>query len=273
MAKLSVVIPWADRPELARTLAHNAEQFRRLEAEVLVACCGGDAAVLKECIAGAECDVGAVFIDASFNKALALNIGAHFARGDVLFFLDSDLLLGEGACLAALERLSGDSAVTLARVTESVPPAGLRLPHLKAITHVLELESSDGRRVRVETNCRSMADGSRSAPGNVVLLKRHFERAGGMNSDLTGWGFEDLDLLIRLQLCEGLRVESAGSAVHLTHGDDRRRIDGASRVENETHNFNQCMANYGLGHYSGTYADDVASWRDAARVVARFTSA
>jgi hypothetical protein len=258
---LTVVIPWADRPELARTLRHNAGEFRRLGAEVLVVCCGGDAGMLAACtndVPGLEVDT--VVLDAPFNKALALNVGAHRARGATLFFLDSDLLLDPGACETALARVSDERAVTLARVVESDARLGTPLPHLRTITHVLELETSNGKVVRVETNRRDVSGESRGAPGMVFVEKRHFELVGGMNSDLTGWGFEDVDLLIRLKLAAGLAVEPAGSAVHLTHGDDLRRIDGPSRSSNEALNFGMCMANYGLGHYLGTYQDDVATW-------------
>ncbi len=43
---LSILIPWADRPELAQTLSANAQVFAALEAEVLVANCGGDDSAL-----------------------------------------------------------------------------------------------------------------------------------------------------------------------------------------------------------------------------------
>jgi hypothetical protein len=205
--------------------------------------------------------VRSVSIDAPFNKALALNIGAHHARAETLFFLDSDLELGKGTCAAALSRVADDCAVTLDRVVEARPQTRAEYPELRAIVNTFELETSDGRKVRIETNRQRLEDGSRSAPGMVFLRKKCFEQVGGMNSDLTGWGWEDLDLLLRLQLCLSLRIERVGTAKHLTHGDDTRCIDGSSRAANEARNASMCLANYGQGYYFGTYADDVASFR------------
>jgi GT2 family glycosyltransferase len=259
--RLSVVIAWANRPELAHTLVANAPVFAEADAEVIVASCGGNAEVLAGCVARAESPrVRSVSIDAPFNKALAINVGAHHARAEALFFLDSDLVLGAGTCRQALSRVSENCAVTLDRVVESAPEARLDYPHLRAIVNTFEIETDDGRCVRIETNRRRLDDGSRSAPGMVFVRKSCFEQVGGMNSDLTGWGWEDLDLLLRLQLCLALRIERIGTATHLTHGDDRRCIDGTSRALNEARNASLCMANYGLGHYLGTYDDDVSTW-------------
>jgi glycosyltransferase involved in cell wall biosynthesis len=194
-----------------------------------------------------------------FNKSLALNVGAHHAHGETLFFLDADLELHEGSCSAGLRLVSDDCAVTLDRVVESAAKQGRVYEHLHSIVNSIELETDEGRVVRLETNRRHLHDGSRSAPGMVFVRKSRFEQVGGMNSDLTGWGWEDLDLLARLQLAAGMRIERAGTATHLTHADEARSISGPHRAANESHNAAMCMANYGLGYYLGTYADDVAT--------------
>ena len=257
--QLSVVIAWADRPELARTLAHNMPVFEEADAEVIVASCGGSPELLRDCLARARSPrVESITIPTSFNKALALNVGAHRARAETLFFLDSDLELARGTCSEALAVVDESCAVTLDRVVESEGD-GLDYPGLRSVINTFALETADGRSVQI-VNHRHLDDGSRNAPGMVFLRKSCFEGVGGMNSDLTGWGWEDLDLLFRLQLSLRLRVERFGTATHLTHGDERRSIDGASRILNEARNSNMCMYNYGVGHYLGTYADDVATW-------------
>jgi glycosyltransferase involved in cell wall biosynthesis len=259
--RLSVIIPWANRPELARTLVLNEAEFKRAGAEVLIACCGGDRALLSHCLAEAsETPVVVVEIETRFNKALALNLGVSRARADSLLLLDSDVVLDAGACAAALELVSPRCAVTLDRVVESSRSERTPYPHLCSVVHSTELEMADGRRIRIETNRRRVADGSRSAPGIVFLNRDSFIEVDGMNSDLSGWGWEDLDLLLRLQLLSGASVERAGGGTHLSHGDEQRCIDGASRASNEALNASMCLANYGLGHFYGTYEDDVAKW-------------
>ena len=51
-----------------------------------------------------------------------------------------------------------------------------------------------------------------------------------------------------------------GSVVHLSHGDDVRSFEGSTPDANEQRNYTMCLVNYGLGHYRGTFEDDVATW-------------
>ncbi|HKY36109.1 MAG TPA: galactosyltransferase-related protein [Polyangiaceae bacterium] len=258
--RLSVIVPWANRPELSRTLAGNQGEFLAAGAEVIVANCGGDRELLARCVAEAGMALSVVHIDTSFNKALALNLGVTQASAPTLLFLDCDVELGRGSCTTALSLVSAACAVTLDRVVESSPGENVAYPYLSAVIHTTELEMADGRRVRIETNRRRLNEGCRSAPGIVFVDREQFIEVDGMNSDLTGWGWEDLDLLVRLQLQAGVRIERAGSATHLTHGDDRRCIDGVNRAGNEAWNAAMCLANYGLGHYYGTYGSDCERW-------------
>ena len=76
-------------------------------------------------------------------------------------------------------------------------------------------------------------------------------------------GWEDLDLLFRLQLLTEAHIERAGGGVRMSHGDEQRSIDGVSRASNEALNASMCLANYGLCHYSDTYEDDVAKWSES----------
>jgi glycosyltransferase involved in cell wall biosynthesis len=261
--RLSVIIPWSNRPELGRTLVNNRSEFASVAAEVIVASCGGDRQLLARCVAESnDPELRVLHLATAFNKALALNLGAAHARAPTLLFLDCDVELASGTCAAALSLVSAACAVTLDRVVESSPAETVDYPHLSAVIHTTELEMTDGRRVRLETNRRRLDEGSRSAPGIVFVDRQQFIEVDGMNSDLTGWGWEDLDLLVRLQL-QGARIERAGSATHLSHGDDRRCIDGANRAGNEAWNAAMCLHNYGLGHYYGTYGSDCDVWSNA----------
>ena len=259
---LSVVIPWRDRPELASCLAHNLPLLASLDAEMVVASCGGDPALLGEALAGLSSPALRVIeVPAPrFNKGLALNLGAHAARAGRLFFLDTDVLLEEAFLPRALPRLDGRSFVTVRRVAESLPSPAAEAPGLAEIAWSVELVARGGRKARVETNRVRFRDGSRGGPGLILLEREHFLAVDGMNSDLEGWGWEDLDLVARLQLALGLKRRTEGRAVHLTHGDEVRDLGGRSRGASEQANFAQCLANYRLGCFTGTYGDDVATW-------------
>jgi glycosyltransferase involved in cell wall biosynthesis len=266
-ACLSVIIPWCDRAELEQTLVANAPLLGRHEAEVVVVCCAGDRACLAKILARAPGPVTWVDVPADgFNKALALNLGVHAARGEHLFFLDADVVLHDGLLPPARAELARGCFVTVDRVIESAapPPRDDQPRALEALANAVGLVTADGRTVWVETNRVRFADGSRSGPGLVMLRRADFEAVDGMNSDLVGWGWEDLDLVARLQLAGVAERRALGSVTHLSH-DDRTRA-GGGKGTTERDNFAVCLANYRLGYHRGTYQDDVSSCADAIEI-------
>ena len=270
--RLSVIVPWCDRAELEQTLAGNAEIFARHGVEVVVVRCAGDESWLRAALERVPASVTWVDVPADgFNKALALNLGVHAARGESVFFLDCDVLLREDFLPRALETLDQGHFVTVERVYESAAlksaeaqPAEAQPSALRGLAHAVGLVGEDGHTVWVETNRVHFADGSRSGPGLILLRREHFEAVDGMNSDLVGWGWEDLDLVARLRLSGVASPRSLGSVVHLTHGDAQRA--GSSTAHTERDNFAVCLANYRLGYHRGTYGDDVSSCTDAIEI-------
>jgi GT2 family glycosyltransferase len=260
MTKLSVVIPWANRDELAHTLRSHARLIDRHAAELVVVDCGGDPGRCELALTSAAVPVTLVEVPTDvFNKSLALNLGVHAALGEALLLLDTDVILDEDCVGPALAAVQGrDAFVTIERVRESSPSTDpIDARGLHALGHIVELVTGDGRKVWVETNRRHFDDGSRSGPGLVFLRREHFVAVDGMNSDLRGWGWEDVDLVARLQLTGTAERIALGAATHLSHGDDLRSTSGTDRHVSERQNFAVCVANYRLGHLRGTFADDV----------------
>ncbi len=265
---LSVVIPWSNRPEIAETLRRNGPLLAAVDAEAVVVNCGGDPGRLTAALAGALLPrLRRVEVPApAFNKSLALNLGVSAARADRLFLLDADVVLQKDLLPRAIALLDRPCFVTVDRVLESAPPPLAVRPGLREIGHLLELTGPRNRKIRLETNRVRLRDGSRSGPGLVFLTREHFLAVDGMSSDLEGWGWEDLDLLARLQLALRLPRRRWGSVIHLSHGDEARTFEGPAPAANEQRNYAMCLYNYGAGHYLGTYADDVATWRDRVAV-------
>jgi hypothetical protein len=83
----------------------------------------------------------------------------------------------------------------------------------------------------------------------------------GYSSELETWGWEDDDILVRVQYALGLRRIQKGAALHLTHGDDRRILRGP-RGQSDQLNFLKCCRNYNKGLFLGTYGSDVARAAD-----------
>ena len=197
-----------------------------------------------------------------FNKSLALNIGTFVAQAERLFFLDTDILLREDFLPQALKLLDRPCFVTIDRVFESKRSTGLH-HQLREIAYSIELVGPRNRKVRLETNRVRFYDSSRSGPGLILLTREHFLQVDGMNSELEGWGWEDLDLIARLQLALGLRWHRVGATTHLTHSDELRTFRNYTRAADEEANFSTCLANYSLGHYLGTYSEDIARWKES----------
>lgn len=266
---LSVVIPWCNRLEIERTLEENGPVLMAHDLEILVVNCGGETSWLSLRLTKMSLPrVRWIEVPAgSFNKSLALNLGAFASRAPNLFFLDADILFHEDFITEAIERLSDACFVTVDRVYESIAAqAPKEPPFLQTLVYTIELVDRRGRLIRLETNRLRLDDRSRGAPGLIFLRKKDFLDVGGMNAELERWGWEDLDLLARLQFSLGLERRSMGSVVHLSHGDDVRNLGNMTRTISEAHNFSQCLASYCIGHFQGTYLEDVTTWKNQIKI-------
>lgn len=269
--RLSVIIPWYNRPEIKVTLRANCRAFGEQDSEVIVVNCGGDGGQLDKACAGL--DIGGLrrveVKGDTFNKSLALNLGAYAARAERLVLLDADVMLHDVFITSALAALDETCFVTADRLHESRPRQDEGENALEEYTHVVRFIVKGGRRAEAETNRVRFTDGSRSGVGLVVLARRHFIEVGGMNSDLEGWGWEDIDFLLRLQFVSGLEHRRVGAATHLTHDDAKRNLGGQSQAALEQMNFAVCMTNYRAGNFYGSYPEDVRTWGE--RLIARDT--
>ena len=272
---LSILIPWCARDELRMTLITNGPYFRELEAEVLILNCAGDSACLRQLVSDSgitgirQLDIAAP----RFNKSLALNVGIAYSQADTVFVLDADITLLKDALAGAIAFTKDGCFVTIEWVYESEPPAGgvanatEAAGNLSSLTNdfVAAIESSafltfhlrDGRTVEHQVSRKDFLGTKRAAPGLLLAAKQQLLDIHGYNSALQTWGWEDDDVLVRLQHVLGLRRIQQGEALHLTHGDDRRILRG-SRRQSDQLNFMKCCRNYNSGNFLGTYQADVA---------------
>lgn len=271
MSTFSVIIPWKDRPEIKHTLRANAELFARHEAEVIIANCGGNPAELaalieahqRSCSGSATRQVACAA--PAFNRSLANNLGASVSVGSWLLFLDADYVLRSDIFAEARPFLEARrSFVNIRRVLESEPRPNPKLSFLKEEVNSRELICLDGRRAVL--HAVSGGDGSAWGPGQLLINRDHFIAVGGYNSALTGWGFEDTDVLFRLQFELRLSPVIAGEAMHLSHGDRTRALKNGSRFDDSRANLEICLENYKTGHHLGSYWDDLRTWGDHLQV-------
>lgn len=272
---LSIVVSWRDRAELGQALPGLAAAARAAGGEVTVVSFGGSRSLLREQLSGQR-NAGAAAVrvvevedEPYFNKACAQNLGAAHSHQPVLFFCDCDIVVEPEsiAALAATVQASPDVFATLAGVRESeVNSRGGN--HVVCFGYELKIRTADGRELRIVDNEEDAEQGTRQAPGLLLVKRQDFLAIGGYNSRLHGWGWEDQDMISRLTLGAGLTRVQQGQALHLSHGDDdriRAYPPVKDRWESRDRMFRQALANYDRADFRGTYDLDTAQKR--ARVV------
>lgn len=262
MTELSVVIPWRDRPELLQTLRHNAPHFTAVGAEITVVNCGGDpASVPWSELAGLGMPLARLDLErAEFNKGCAINLGVHHSSADTLLLLDADILLAPETLSALQSARTSRTFVTVAAVIDAGRDTGATPPGLAVarVTHMVEFGLPDGTAHRINTNALHLSDGARAGPGLVLLRRADFLAVGGMKSTLTGWGWDDIDLIARLQMALGLERHETGRVEHVPHGVAPASLAQADKGASEARNFRICLADYAVGDFKGTFDTDVA---------------
>jgi N-terminal domain of galactosyltransferase len=271
---LSVLIPWCNREEIGNAVHLNQGLFNSHGVEVLLINCGGDTSQLHRLLSPAV--VGNLrhieIPRVRFNKSLALNIGVFFSRAHSILILDADIIL-KSDFLAAARILTDKSAfVTLARVRESIPeytwPSSANQNEhdviaMCSLERIVDLEFawSDGTTTHLAANHDNAVDGTRAGPGILMVKKEDLLAIDGYNSELELWGWEDNDVQLRLQAVLARNHVEYGDAVHLSHGDERRVLQGRQRYETNLENFSYLCKRYSTGNLSGTYSQDVVRWK------------
>jgi len=262
---LSIIISWRDRDELGRALPALRAAARAAGGDVTVVNYSGTDQLLMPMLGepGPDLHVVTVADQQYFNKAAAQNIGAAHARHPVLFFCDCDIIPEpeQVADLARRLHAGGDQFATLAGVRESeINSRGAR--HVVSFGYELRIRTADGRQLRIVDNEEDGQDGTRQAPGLLLVRREDFLAIEGYNSDLHGWGWEDQDMISRLTLGRGLERINEGYALHLSHDDHARTAfypKMASRWESRDRMLRKALANYDDANFLGSYQRDVAA--------------
>lgn len=261
---LRIVVPWRDRPELGRALPSLTRCAARYRGEVTIVNYGGDPPQLLPLLHAATLPVTVVTVrdQPSFNKARAQNLGAAHSASRLLFFCDCDIIIADGALDDLIAQVSPDLATfgTVAGVTETERNAR-KAGNVVMFGYQLHLRLANGRKLQIIDNEEDVDDGTRQAPGLLVTHRCGFERVGGYNGRLHGWGWEDQDMIARLTLGEGLQRIQSGQVSHISHDDSARLRHYPlvkDRWESRDRMFRQALANYDEGNFAGTLAADAA---------------
>lgn len=256
---VSVIIPWCNRPELTQTLVHNAGELMANDAEVLIICAGQTVPVRLPDEIPDRFHVRIIELPCagSFNKSECLNVGAWLSRAEHLFLLDADIILELDFLAQALSVVRTQACfVTVADVVESNPTLQPDRwnpnSFIRQRTVTTELITDDGRTATIQY--KTVKHGVRTGSGLMVIAKNDLLAVNGFNSMLHGWGFEDYDIQIRVQLARGVARVMLGQVVHLSH---LRSEDAATSVARNT---GLGYDSYERGNLLGTLDLDAARW-------------
>jgi glycosyltransferase involved in cell wall biosynthesis len=258
---VSIIVSWRDRVELARAIPFLLAEVESVGGELLIVNYGGNEQLLKSQVLGYQDRVKLIQVGPRqfFNKAAAHNRGAFFAKQELLFFCDCDILLPSGTLanmLTSVKQYDG-TFLTLAGVTETEKNSR-QAKHIIRFGYELNLKAADGRQLKIVDHEEDADDGRRQAPGLLMVRKQHFLDIDGYNSELDGWGWEDQDMISRLTLGAGLTRISDGYVLHISHGDEARvsAYPYADRWASRDRMFRRALANYDDANFKGTYATD-----------------
>jgi hypothetical protein len=260
---LSIIVPWRDRGELKQTLPSLVEATRLVGGDLTVVNFGGSADLLESQTRDYDgVRVAQVSDRPFFSKACCQNLGAACTGLPLLFFCDCDIVLNPGMVRGLADRLVSETGVfaTLAGVRETEVNSR-RAGHITRFGYQLEIHTADGRALRIIDHEEDATDGTRQAPGLLLVRRADFLAINGYNSRLpAGWGWEDQDMIARLTLGAGLSRILDGFARHISH-DDHARIAHyppvKDRWESRDRMFRQALANYDRKDFLGSYDRDI----------------
>jgi glycosyltransferase involved in cell wall biosynthesis len=253
---ISVIIPWCNRQTIATTARLNLPFFQNKE--IIVVNFGGNKNDIISAFSKLDIDdISIIHVDnddGQFNKSMAINIGIWQAQGSYIFILDEDIRICSFDIEEALSWIERQCVVTLGYVVDelgSLPKWGGNLTTLR---HLIELSFADHTTALVETSAINCGNFSRSCPGLLMGKRSWFMDLQGYNSDLKGWGWEDIDVLVRLSRL-GYQRKQVGWGWHLWEGDVPNPT--AEKIASEMANRALALANYAEANFFGSLERDI----------------
>jgi len=152
-----------------------------------------------------------------FNRGRAINAGVAQTDGDVLAFVDADLMVPGEAFRAGLEAVKNGAAMV-------VPFT--RREELTAKATAKVLAGADPWGPWEEDDFEYVMN-NRGTGGINILTRATFEAAGGFDPRFAGWGYEDSAFADAVETLVGPVEWLSGTAVHLWHPLDPTRHNPA----------------------------------------------
>lgn len=241
MPSVALIITTYNRPVALDRVLDSVARQRSLPEQVIIADDGSDART-SAVVHAWRGRLGVPLThawqpDDGFRAAASRNRAAREAGTDLLVFIDGDCLLrpgviaehrrlAEAGCAVAGNRILLSPRLTAAVERGEVDPVswGLRewararlAGDVERLAPLVTLPGHGWRRLRPRHWLQVRTC-------NLAVSRADFEQVNGFEEEITGWGFEDSDLAIRL-INAGVKVKSgrfATAVLHLWHHERAR---------------------------------------------------
>ncbi len=190
--EISVVIPtFNSRDVLRRTIEALARQTLPPDAYEVVIADDGSTDGTAEMVADAARGPIEIRYVAQPNRgrSAARNLGVHAARGRIILFIDADIWATPSLLEAHLGHYTPDAAPLGVQGRSLTHPDARVTPFMRA------------REITPDLSVRRRHDLSpvHIITRNFSVLRSEFEAAGGFDEGFTGYGWEDIELAMRLR--------------------------------------------------------------------------
>lgn len=164
-----------------------------------------------------------LFNNQQFNRAWGFNVGIKSAKHNIVAFGDNDIVVPPGALLESMEqckRIGTASPYNKDKVIDMSPQG------TKTFLDSCDIPTNPAGKIR--TGCNY-------AGGIMLMTKAMFQRLGGWEERMRGWGGEDSFMYIKLcKLNIPMYEASAYPAIHLYHDRGKPALKNPHWKKNST---------------------------------------
>lgn len=257
--RLSVIIPvWGERSDFVDVLAQNINVFQSLCFELVISTdseyCRKHGGALTEVLAGMK-GANIVICNERVTKGRLINIAYAYCSSDLILCADCDILFTESAIEQMIEVAEKGGIAHVAEVINLLHVSDAPSSEVNSISTYVSLKMKNGEEVVVERSTTYPNRGARSGPGIICLARHMFLKAQGFNGRISGYGWEDLDFILRASYLNKAQSVPISCVYEKRSPTSREVID--SRLLSDSRNYVECLAAMCVGDFYGTLKDDV----------------
>lgn len=233
--KISIIIPHANRKEYLRMClkALFVQNFSKEDYQIIV---------VGEMPDDIEVDGGCnfVYVPVTLEEGEALclsrfrNLGAQKAQGEVLVFLDCDILVSQNFLKNTWDELWDENKLVF--VVRNNIPEGVVVDQLTDLKHIkcIKDEREIVHRLFDTDYSKIESIWMWAASHTLSMHRKEFFESGCFSEEFTGWGAEDTEFGYRLYK-KGIPIvcDTKSKCYHLWHGDpveyNKKKFDEAAR--------------------------------------------